>query len=131
MSAGVAPPAHVRGARGGRAGVPLERDRSDGEQVAAARSRAVGRAAGHAGGRAQIECGDLVEPVKQGVIRWEDVRDLGDVIAGKAPGRPEPRAVTLFESQGLAMQDVVAGGVLERARRQAVGREIDFGGGNA
>ena len=32
----------------------------------------------------------------------------------------------------LAMQDVVAGArVLERARRQAVGREIDFGGGNA
>ena len=60
------------------------------------------------------------------------VRVRGDVIAGKAPGRPGPRAVTLFESQGLAMQDVVVGArVLERARRQAVGREIDFGGGHA
>ena len=82
--------------------------------------------------QAQIECGDLVEPVKQGVILWEDVREPGDVIAGKAPGRPGHRAVTLFESQGLAMQDVVAGArVLERARQQAVGREIDFGGGDA
>ena len=80
----------------------------------------------------QIQCGDLVEPVKQGVIRWEDVRVPGDVIAGKAPGRSGPRAVTRFESQGLAIQDVVAGArVLERARRQAVGREIDFGGGDA
>ena len=60
------------------------------------------------------------------------VHELCDVTAGKAPGRPGPRAMTLFESHGLAMQDVVAGArVLERARRQAVGLEIDFGGGDA
>ena len=50
----------------------------------------------------------------------------------RRPGAAGPRAVTLFESQGLAIQDVVAGArVLERARQQAVGREIDFGGGDA
>ena len=82
--------------------------------------------------QAQIECGDLVEPVRQGLVRWDDVRELGEVIAGKAPGRSDARSVTLFESQGLAMQDVAVGArVLERARQQSVGREIDFGDGNA
>jgi ornithine cyclodeaminase/alanine dehydrogenase len=82
--------------------------------------------------QAQLECGDLVEPIGQGLIRWEDVRELGEIIAGTAPGRPAPDAVTLFESQGLAMQDVAVGArVLERARRESVGREVDFGGANA
>ncbi len=79
--------------------------------------------------QAHIECGDLVEPIRQGVITWAEVRELGEIVAGKAPGRTAPDAVTLFESQGLAMQDVVVGArVLERARQQSVGREIEFGG---
>lgn len=82
--------------------------------------------------QAQIECGDLVDPIKQGVLRWDDVYELGAVIAGKAPGRPGPGAVTLFESQGLAMEDVVVGArVIERARQQLVGRGIEFGGSSA
>lgn len=78
--------------------------------------------------QAQIECGDLVEPIKQGVISWEQVRELGEIVAGKAQGRPAPEAITLFESQGLAMEDVAVGArVLERARAQGIGREIAFG----
>ncbi len=78
--------------------------------------------------QAQVECGDLVEPVKQGVIAWDQVGELGDVVAGKRPGRPSPEAITLFESQGVAMQDVAVGArLLELARERSVGREIDFG----
>jgi ornithine cyclodeaminase/alanine dehydrogenase len=78
--------------------------------------------------QAQIECGDLVEPLKQGVISWEQVRELGAIITGNAPGRPAAEAITLFESQGLAMEDVAVGArVLERARAQGIGREITFG----
>ena len=32
--------------------------------------------------------------------------DLGAVLAGEAPGRPGPDAVTLFDSTGLAIQDL-------------------------
>jgi ornithine cyclodeaminase/alanine dehydrogenase len=79
--------------------------------------------------QAQIECGDLVEPLNQGAVSWDRVVELGQIVAGQVPGRPGPRAITLFESQGLAMQDVAVGArVLERARQQGVGREIDFGG---
>ena len=78
--------------------------------------------------QAQIECGDLVEPVKQGVLTWDQVGELGEIVAGKHPGRPGPRAITIFESQGLAMQDVAVGArVLELAQAQSVGREIEFG----
>ena len=78
--------------------------------------------------QAQIECGDLVEPVKQGVLTWDQVGELGEIVAGKHPGRPGPRAITIFESQGLAMQDVAVGArVLDLAQAQSVGREIEFG----
>ena len=36
----------------------------------------------------------------------EDVTELGDVLTGAAPGRPGPDAVTLFDSTGLAIQDL-------------------------
>jgi len=78
--------------------------------------------------QAQIECGDLLEPVKQGVIAWDQVVELGEIVAGKHGGRPAPGAITIFESQGLAIEDVAVGvRVLELARAQSLGREIDFG----
>ena len=36
----------------------------------------------------------------------EQVTDLGAVLAGAAPGRPDAHAVTLFDSTGLAIQDL-------------------------
>lgn len=77
--------------------------------------------------QAQIECGDLVEPLKQGVIGWDRVKELGEIVAGKSSGRPSSAAITLFESQGLAMEDVaVARAVFERARAEGVGHVISF-----
>jgi ornithine cyclodeaminase/alanine dehydrogenase-like protein (mu-crystallin family) len=34
------------------------------------------------------------------------VTELGAVLAGDAPGRPDAEAVTLFDSTGLAIQDL-------------------------
>jgi ornithine cyclodeaminase/alanine dehydrogenase-like protein (mu-crystallin family) len=34
------------------------------------------------------------------------VTELGAVLAGEAPGRPGPEAATLFDSTGLAIQDL-------------------------
>jgi ornithine cyclodeaminase/alanine dehydrogenase len=78
--------------------------------------------------QAQIECGDLVEAVRQGVIAWDQVQELGAVVAGRHAGRQSPEAVTIFESQGVAMEDVAVGArLLERGRARSVGREIEFG----
>ena len=75
--------------------------------------------------QARLECGDLVAPIEQGVTRWEAIHELGEVVAGRHPGRPGPEAITLFESQGVAMEDVaVAARLWERARAQGVGQPL-------
>jgi alanine dehydrogenase len=61
--------------------------------------------------------GELTGAVEAGLITREDVTDLGSVLAGEAPGRPGPQSVTLFDSTGLAIQDLaIAAAALEAAR---------------
>jgi ornithine cyclodeaminase/alanine dehydrogenase-like protein (mu-crystallin family) len=50
--------------------------------------------------------GELTAAVEQGAVTRDMVTDLGAVLAGDAPGRPDPDAVTLFDSTGLAIQDL-------------------------
>jgi alanine dehydrogenase len=50
--------------------------------------------------------GELTGAVEAGLVRREQVCELGDVLAGTAPGRASPSAVTLFDSTGLAIQDL-------------------------
>ena len=77
--------------------------------------------------QAKIECGDLIYPVERGTIRWEQVINLSEVIAGRAPGRNAPEDITLFESQGLALEDIAVGiRVYEIARERGIGQELPF-----
>lgn len=64
------------------------------------------------------EAGDLVIPLKQGLITEDHVvAELGEVVAGKIPGRRSPEEITLFKSVGNAVQDlVVASRALENAQ---------------
>jgi ornithine cyclodeaminase/alanine dehydrogenase-like protein (mu-crystallin family) len=70
--------------------------------------------------------GELTGAVAAGLVGRDDVTELGAVLAGAAPGRPGPEAVTLFDSTGLAIQDLaVASACLDawrdgRVRAQAV-----------
>jgi alanine dehydrogenase len=50
--------------------------------------------------------GELTGAVQEGVVTREMVTDLGAVLAGDALGRPDAAAVTLFDSTGLAIQDL-------------------------
>jgi ornithine cyclodeaminase/alanine dehydrogenase-like protein (mu-crystallin family) len=50
--------------------------------------------------------GELTGAVGAGVITRDRVTDLGAVLAGAAAGRPDAAAVTLFDSTGLAIQDL-------------------------
>jgi len=75
--------------------------------------------------QAQIECGDLIPEVQSGRLRWEDVVELADVVGGREPGRQERVDVTLFESQGIALEDVaVASLVYDRAVERRVGSQL-------
>jgi ornithine cyclodeaminase/alanine dehydrogenase-like protein (mu-crystallin family) len=59
--------------------------------------------------------GDLVHGVEAGALRREDVTQLGDVLAGTAEGRAGEADVTIFDSTGLAIQDLaIAVAALER-----------------
>jgi alanine dehydrogenase len=50
--------------------------------------------------------GELTGAFESGLITRERVTDLGAVLAGEARGRPGAEAVTLFDSTGLAIQDL-------------------------
>jgi ornithine cyclodeaminase/alanine dehydrogenase-like protein (mu-crystallin family) len=61
--------------------------------------------------------GELTAAVNAGRVGREQVTELGAVLAGDAPGRTDPEAVTLFDSTGLAIQDLaVAAAALEAWR---------------
>jgi alanine dehydrogenase len=55
--------------------------------------------------------GELTGAVQAGLVTRERVAELGAVLAGDAPGRPGPEAVTLFDSTGLAIQDLAVAAV--------------------
>jgi len=50
--------------------------------------------------------GELTGAVEAGAVRREDVTELGAVLTGASPGRRTPDEVTLFDSTGLAIQDL-------------------------
>jgi alanine dehydrogenase len=47
-----------------------------------------------------------VHAVEAGVLGRDDVSQLGDVLAGSAEGRTSERDITIFDSTGLAIQDL-------------------------
>ncbi|HYF28476.1 MAG TPA: hypothetical protein VD931_22225 [Baekduia sp.] len=65
--------------------------------------------------------GELTGAVEAGIVTRDKVTDLGAVLAGEGPGRPGPQAVTLFDSTGLAIQDLaIAAAALDALRSGAV-----------
>jgi alanine dehydrogenase len=50
--------------------------------------------------------GELTGAVEAGLVGRDDVRELGAVLTGGAPGRSSEDAITLFDSTGLAIQDL-------------------------
>jgi ornithine cyclodeaminase/alanine dehydrogenase-like protein (mu-crystallin family) len=62
--------------------------------------------------------GELTAAAQAGLVIREQVTELGAVLAGDARGRPGQGAVTLFDSTGLAIQDLaVAAAALEAWRK--------------
>lgn len=77
---------------------------------------------------AEGECGDLMAGFEAGIIYWENIATLGDVIVGRRPGRTLPEQVTLYESHGMALQDLYTGRrVLELAIAKGLGTELPMG----
>jgi ornithine cyclodeaminase/alanine dehydrogenase-like protein (mu-crystallin family) len=65
-----------------------------------------------------VEAGDLVQPIERGVLARAHIRaELADLVTGRASGRRDAGAVTLFKSVGTALEDLAAARlVAERLR---------------
>ena len=76
---------------------------------------------------AKIECGDLDWSVERGMMAWDKVYELAHIVAGLMPGRRSQDEITLFESQGIALEDVAAASmVYERALARGMGVALPF-----
>jgi ornithine cyclodeaminase/alanine dehydrogenase-like protein (mu-crystallin family) len=75
--------------------------------------------------QAKQESGDLIAAFESGVSSWDRVVELGQIVVGEAAGRTSPQQVTLFESQGIAAEDVATMKlVYDRALQLGVGEHL-------
>jgi ornithine cyclodeaminase len=74
------------------------------------------------------EAGDLLPLLEKGRLSERQLVELGEVIVGRHPGRATPEDITLFESQGMAIQDLAVAVRLEAmAREQRLGVGLPYG----
>lgn len=75
----------------------------------------------------QDEQGDFVEPIHKGLLAWSDIRELGQLIAGKVAGRTNPRQITIFKQnsdQGVGFM-ALAKLAYDKATRHGIGTPIE------
>ncbi|WP_341676095.1 ornithine cyclodeaminase family protein [Niveibacterium sp. SC-1] len=73
------------------------------------------------------EAGDLLPALEKGRLRESALIELGEILIGARSGRASAEEITLFESQGMAIQDLALGlEVLERARKAGLGTVLPY-----
>ncbi|MDH7597742.1 MAG: alanine dehydrogenase [Methanothrix sp.] len=75
-----------------------------------------------------IHSGEVNVPISRGEYSGDEIHaQLGEIVAGKMPGRENEREITIFDSTGLAIQDIaVASLVYRKARELNIGTVLDF-----
>lgn len=77
--------------------------------------------------QARRECGDLLWPAETGLVRWGQVHELKAIVSGRYPGRTSPEEIVVFESQGIAVSDVVvAARLVSLASERGLGKSISL-----
>lgn len=77
--------------------------------------------------QSKLEAGDLAAAVEAGAFYWEDARELGLVVTGEFPGREDDKEITLFKSNGIALEDVaLAGKIYQAATKAGLGEKLPF-----
>lgn len=78
--------------------------------------------------RVTEDAGSFIAAMEAGAVGEDHVHaELGDVVAGEAPGRTSDEELTVFDSGGTGIETVAAGAMLfERAREEGLGTEIPF-----
>ena len=79
----------------------------------------------------QDQQGDIFEQVRSGMISWDKIVELREIIGGQKPGRGSAADITVFKNNGgqgiaeLAIADLI----LTRAREKKLGIEVTWGEG--
>lgn len=75
-----------------------------------------------------IESGDLIKPIKSGIIRKDHlIGEVGELFMGNKEGRTSDRDITLFKSVGVALQDLmVANDVYYKGQDKKLGSQIEL-----
>jgi len=77
--------------------------------------------------QSKVEAGDLLPAIERGVISWESVTELGRIVAGRERGRASDEEITIFKSNGIALEDIsTALRVYNLARERGLGAEINL-----
>ena len=72
-----------------------------------------------------MEAGDLLPAFERRLFRWDEVRELHEIVSGHRTGRTDDSQITLFKSNGIALEDVaVATLIYLKARDQKLGTEM-------
>ena len=74
------------------------------------------------------EAGDIMIPLQEGAITEEHFyAELGEIITGKKNGRTDDKAITLFKSNGLAIQDAATAQLIyKKALEAGRGTKVDI-----
>jgi alanine dehydrogenase len=67
-----------------------------------------------------VHSGEVNVPISEGILKPNEIyAELGEILVGKKPGRTSDGEITIFDSTGLAIQDVAAGTVVYRRALEA------------
>ncbi len=73
-----------------------------------------------------VHSGEVNVPISEGVLLPDEIyAQIGEILAGKKPGRVSDKEITIFDSTGLGIQDVAAGhAVYEKALKTGKGMKL-------
>lgn len=74
--------------------------------------------------------GDFIQRLDKGIISWDKIVEIGEVLNGTKPGRINARQITLYKNTGgIGVSDVAIGGrVYQLARERGLGLELPIDG---
>ena len=74
-----------------------------------------------------LEQADIYDPVQRSIIRWEDLIEISEILAGKKEGRTKADEITFFKNNaGQGVADVALGAeVLEAVRNKGTGQTLN------
>jgi alanine dehydrogenase len=75
----------------------------------------------------QDEQADIYDPVQRGVIKWDQLIEIGEILAGKKEGRTKTEQITFYKNNaGQGVADVALGAlVLEQVKKKGTGQTLN------